>query len=122
MKKSKKEINNKKFVFESNENKIKNFKNKVSIKIVNKPKDFQDFYKVPWLIYNDDQNWVPPLWNEINNFFQKNNPFWNHTDTRLFLAKKNGKNVGRIAGFIEKNYCESISERISSLIYPPVIY
>ena len=39
-----------------------------------------------------------------NDFFKKNNCFWDHTKTKLFLAIKNEKIVGRIAIFIDNKY------------------
>jgi hypothetical protein len=86
--------------------------NNIEIKTVNNKKDFKNFYDIPWQIYQGDKNWAPPLWAEIEKFFKINNTFWNHADLKLFIAKKNGKNVGRIAGFIDKKYCESVNKKI----------
>jgi len=112
MEKPKFEIKNKKYVFELDEKDISTFENNIVIKTINNKRDFIEFYKVPWNIYKNDQNWVPPLWNEINNFFKIRNPFWSHTKAKLFLAFKNEKIVGRIAAFIDKKYCESKKNKV----------
>jgi hypothetical protein len=108
LKKDGKKIKN---IFEKG-NKSSYIENNVEIQSVNNKRDFKDFYNIPYKIYKDDENWVPPLWNEFKQFFRFDNHFWKHTDSILFIAKKNGKNVGRIAGFIDKKYCESLNEDI----------
>ncbi|MCJ2512929.1 MAG: GNAT family N-acetyltransferase [Candidatus Thermoplasmatota archaeon] len=100
-----------KYIFELDK-KLTYTQNNIMIKSVNNKKDFKDFYEIPWIIYDGDKNWVPPLWGEINRFFDNRNYFWNHTDLKLYVAIKNGKKVGRIAGFIDNKYCESKDERI----------
>ncbi len=112
MEKPRLKVKNKKYVFESDTKEISNYKNNIVIKTVNDKRNFIEFYKMPWGIYKNDPNWVPSLWNEINNFFKKNNLFWDHTKTKLFLAIKNKKIVGRIAVFIDKKYCETKRNKI----------
>lgn len=72
---------------------------------------FKAFFELPWAIYHDDPNWVPAFWEEYQDFFDKNNLFWNHADTRLFIAYENDKAVGRIAVFNDKKFSEQIGEQ-----------
>ena len=56
------------------------------------------FIKLPWEIYRDDPNWVPPLIFDVrNNLNPQKNPFFKHAEVEFFLAEKDGKLVGRIA-------------------------
>jgi len=105
-------IKDKKYVFESEIKNLNKYEEKIVIKTVNNKRDFKEFYKVPWEIYKDDSNWIPPLWDEINDFFKNNNSFWDHTKTELFIAYKNKKLAGRIAAFIDEKYCELIDNTV----------
>src|SRR5689334_12789248 len=56
------------------------------------------FIRLPWEIYKDDKNWVPPLIFDVrNNLNPQKNPFFKHAEIDFFLAEKDGKLVGRIA-------------------------
>ena len=63
------------------------------------------FIKFPWQIYANDPAWVPPLIIERKTFLnRKRHPFYQHGDAALFLARKNGKIVGRIMASDDPNY------------------
>lgn len=57
------------------------------------------FIKFQWEIYKDDPYWVPPLIMERKKLLnRKKNPFFHHAEAAYFLAERDGKIVGRIAG------------------------
>ena len=63
------------------------------------------FIKFQWQIYANDPAWVPPLIIERKKFLdRKQHPFYRHGDAALFLARKNGKIVGRIMASDDPNY------------------
>ena len=63
------------------------------------------FIKFQWQIYANDPAWVPPLIIERKAFLdRKHHPFYRHGDAALFLARKNGKIVGRIMASDDPNY------------------
>ncbi len=63
------------------------------------------FIKFQWQIYSNDPAWVPPLIIERKTFLdRKRHPFYRHGDAALFLARKNGKIVGRIMASDDPNY------------------
>jgi len=67
--------------------------------------DWKDFLELPWKIYKDNEYWVPPLLSEIRKLFNvRKNPFWEHASQQIFLARKNGVPVGRIAAIIDDNH------------------
>ncbi|MGD2092587.1 MAG: hypothetical protein PVH61_40850 [Candidatus Aminicenantes bacterium] len=73
----------------------------VDIRVVENKKDLKTFVKVPFEIYKGDPYWVPPLiMDELETFNPEKNPAYEHAETRLFLAYKDGKAVGRIAGIL----------------------
>jgi GNAT superfamily N-acetyltransferase len=63
------------------------------------------FIKFPWQIYRDDPAWVPPLLIERKEFLDRQkHPFFEHGDAALFLARAEGKIVGRIMASDDPNY------------------
>jgi len=56
------------------------------------------FVTLPWSLYADDPHWVPPLIGEtMKGFDRRHNPFFGHGEMELFLARRDGRAVGRIA-------------------------
>lgn len=69
--------------------------------------DLYQFIKLPFAIYEGDPQWVPPLIGERRAFFdRKKNPFYRAAKARLFLARRDGTYVGRIATCINYKYNE----------------
>jgi GNAT superfamily N-acetyltransferase len=60
--------------------------------------DITKFIKVPFAIYRDDPNWVPPLIADRQAYFDRvEHPFYRTAKVRFFLARRRGELVGRIA-------------------------
>jgi hypothetical protein len=75
--------------------------------------DLNKFIKLPFAIYKGDPNWVPPLISERKAFFdRKKNPFYRAAKTRLFMARKGEKFLGRIATCINYSYNEYHQDKI----------
>ncbi|UCH93528.1 MAG: hypothetical protein JSV88_25095 [Candidatus Aminicenantes bacterium] len=73
----------------------------VDLREVETRRELKKFVKVPFDIYKGDPYWVPQLiMDEMEIFNPKKNPAYENADTRLFLAYKDGKAVGRIAGIL----------------------
>src|SRR6476620_8923319 len=67
--------------------------------------DEDAFIKFPWRIYANDPAWVPPLLLERKEFLdRRKHPFFEHGDAALFLARREGKIVGRIMASDDPNY------------------
>lgn len=65
------------------------------------------FIKFPWRIYQNDLHWVPPLLMERHEFLDPaKNPFYLHADVELFVARRGGEIVGRIAAIEDRNFNE----------------
>ncbi len=73
----------------------------VEIREVKTAKQLSDFCKFPIKLYRDCPNFVPDLISDEKNMFRKNkNPAFEFCDAKCFLAYKDGRLVGRIAGII----------------------
>jgi hypothetical protein len=81
--------------------KIEEAEMSIDIKEVVTKKDIKEFIKVPFSIYKDDENYVPPLiMDEMDTFNKKKNPAFETAEARMFIAYKDGKPAGRIAGIL----------------------
>ncbi len=67
-----------------------------------------EFIDFPHALYEKDPNYVPELYVGQKELLWKpdNHPFFDHSDMRLYLARKNGKVVGRIASILNNNHIE----------------
>ncbi|MBN1910421.1 MAG: GNAT family N-acetyltransferase [Pirellulales bacterium] len=69
----------------------------VDIRPVTTSRDLDRFAKMPWPIYANDPQWVPPLLVEVKEFLNpRKHPFYQHGAAASFLATRDGRPVGRI--------------------------
>jgi GNAT superfamily N-acetyltransferase len=69
--------------------------------------DTDRFVKFQWEVYRraNDIHWVPPLLMERRDFLDpKKNPFFQHAEVALFLARRRGEVVGRIAVIEDRKF------------------
>ena len=79
----------------------------INVRPVLKKADKLTFLKVPFEIYQDDKNWIAPLFLErLEHLDPKTNPYFEHAEAQLFIAEKNGKAVGRISAQIDRLHLE----------------
>lgn len=80
----------------------------ITISIVKNRKDTKEFIRLPYGIYRGKKErfdaWVPPLDMDVKHLFSPKNPMYDHTEAIFWLARENGKAVGRIAAFIDDNF------------------
>lgn len=75
--------------------------------------EFKDFIDLPWTIYADFPQWVPPLKKEVRRMLDPGgHPFWEFSERVLFLARRGKKTVGRIAGIIDRHHNEFHREQM----------
>lgn len=80
---------------------------------VETPSQLRDFISYPNRLYKGDPNYVAPLTMERKEFFdKKKNPFFRKARTKLFLAKRDGETVGRIATCINFAHNDYHDEQI----------
>ena len=75
----------------------------VVIRPVETAADRRAFVDLVWRLYADDANWRPPLKNDVHGLLDpKTNPWFRHAEARFFLAKRDGRAVGRISAQIDR--------------------
>jgi hypothetical protein len=79
----------------------------VVIKEVVTKSDLNAFIRFPHTLYKNNPYWVPALdFDEKNTLSPKTNPAFDFCRAKYWLAYKDGKVVGRIAGIINDKYVE----------------
>lgn len=85
----------------------------VEIYKVETKSDYKAFAKFPFEIYKGNTYWVPPIIkDEIKSLDPKENPAMDYCDSQFWLAKKEGKIVGRIGAIINPKYIEKVGEKL----------
>ena len=75
----------------------------ITIRPVVGKSDRDAFVDLPYRLYADDANWVPPLKSEVHALITPSkNPWFKHADAQLFLAERDGRPVGRISAHIDR--------------------
>ena len=74
--------------------------------------DLKRFIKFPHGLYSQSPYWVPPLmFDEIGTLRQDRNPAFEYCEAKLWLAYKDGRIAGRIAGIINHRFIEKWGEK-----------
>lgn len=61
------------------------------------------FVRIPYRLYENHPQWVPPILMEAENQLNKSkHPFYEHSDADFFIATKDGRDVGRITALENK--------------------
>ncbi len=74
----------------------------LEIREVSGKRALKTFIRVPWSIYRNDPNWVPPLMIERREAFSPRHPYFKHARWRAWIAYQDGKPVGRISAQIDQ--------------------
>ncbi len=75
---------------------------KIVIHPVANKADRKAFVELPYRLYANDSNWVPPLRDEVYGLITPGkNPWFEHGIIQLFLAERDGVIVGRISAHID---------------------
>jgi ribosomal protein S18 acetylase RimI-like enzyme len=74
------------------------------LRLTNTSSDILRFLKVSYGIYRDDPHWVAPLLTDLKKVFTRENPLFEHARMQLWVARKAGQDVGRIAGIVDDSF------------------
>jgi len=77
----------------------------IRIKEVTSKSDLKSFVELPYTLYKNDKNWIPPIKKSEYEFWTEH-PGLKKNIVKLYIVKKNFKTVGRIAMIINKKYNE----------------
>ena len=70
----------------------------IRVEPVRSRRDRREFVELPFRLYRDDPNWVPPLRRDVYELIDPaRHPFHRHGTIELFLARDGDRVVGRIA-------------------------
>jgi len=70
------------------------------------------FVRFAWQVYRDDPLWVPPLIrSQLHTLDPQRGSFFRYGEAALFLARRGGQDVGRIAGWINHRANEYRGEK-----------
>ena len=62
-----------------------------------------EFVELPFRLYRNEPHWVPPLRIAVKELLDKaKHPFYANAETELYLARREGKVVGRVAAILDK--------------------
>ena len=75
----------------------------VEIIAVRTPAEMDRFIRLPSVLYAADPNFVPPLLLEREEALSpKKNPYFQHAEAKFWLARRDGRDVGRISAQIDR--------------------
>ncbi|QDZ07950.1 N-acetyltransferase [Sphingomonas panacisoli] len=73
-----------------------------AIRPIDSKADRKKFVDLPFRLYKNDPNWVPPLKGEaLGLITPEKNGWFSHAKAQLFLAERDGRVVGRISAHID---------------------
>ncbi len=67
-------------------------------------RDIDRFLEVPYTIYRGDPFWVAPVLVDLKKVFTDENPLFEHAVMQLWVARADGRDVGRIAGIVDDHH------------------
>lgn len=73
-------------------------------KLSRSSRDVSRFLRVSYRIYGDDPLWVAPLLMDLKKVFTDANPLFEHARMQLWVATRDGQDVGRIAGIVDDHH------------------
>jgi GNAT superfamily N-acetyltransferase len=67
-------------------------------------KRINDFIDLPFRLYDDSPQWVPPFRSGIRKILTRSHPFFAHSEAAFYLALRRGQPVGRISVFENRRF------------------
>ena len=65
----------------------------------------REFIELPYALYRDDPHWVPPLRIAVKELLdRRKHPYYQNAEAEFFVARREGRTVGRIAGIIDRGH------------------
>ncbi len=84
----------------------------LTVRKVESRADWKTFIGFPWQVYKDDPNWVPPLYFDRKDFFNREkHPFFKFSDVEFFMAWRGDRPAGSIAAMVNHRHNEFHQEK-----------
>lgn len=87
------------------------------IPLARKGRELERFLVQSDRIYHADPLYVAPLLLDMRDQFSDRNPFFAHAEMQLFVAERDGQDVGRIAAILDRNHNEFHHDQAASFGY-----
>jgi GNAT superfamily N-acetyltransferase len=92
--------------------------NDVTIKpLARQGADLNRFLRFGGVAYRDDPLWVAPLLSDLKKVFMDGNPLLEHAEMQLWIAQRDGRDVGRIAGLVDRHFNDYHHDACASFGY-----
>ena len=79
----------------------------VEVAPVSSRRDVREFIELPFRLHSNAEQWIPPLRIERHLFLNpRTGPFFKHGEAQLFLARRDGRVVGRVSAQIDRDFNE----------------
>ena len=77
----------------------------VDVRAVSSRRDLKEFIELPYRLHSTSPQWVPPLRLERRMFHSRRlNAYFKHAGAQEFLARRDGRVVGRISAQVDRAY------------------
>jgi GNAT superfamily N-acetyltransferase len=85
----------------------------IEVRMVSSGKDLKKFVAFPFKLYNHNPYWCPPLkFDDLNTLRKDKNPSFEYCEAEYWIAWRDDKPVGRIAGIINHREFERWNTRL----------
>jgi GNAT superfamily N-acetyltransferase len=86
----------------------------ITVEPVHTKRQLREFVRLPYRLYARDPNWVPQLlMDDYKKLDRQKHPFFRHAEAEFYLARRDGKPVGRIAAILDSLWEERYHERVA---------
>jgi len=86
-------------------------------------REVQEFIQFPFDLYRNDPNWIPPFRNDVAVMMnRKKHPFYEYGEADFFLARREGRIVGRIAVLINPHFNDYQKKKVMSFCLYESVY
>lgn len=76
-------------------------------------RDLSEFIKLPYTLYAGCPHWIPPLKRfQRRDFCPRRNPYYQHAEVALFLARQNGQPAGRISAQVDQEHLRQHNDNV----------
>ena len=85
-------------------------------------RDLRHFFQLPFDLYKNDPNWVPPMLGDIKfSLNRRSHPFYKHSEAEYFIVKEGVQVLGRIAVIDNERYKAYTHEKTGFFYFFEVI-
>ena len=83
---------------------------RLHVRPVDSKNDREQFIRMPWRLYKNDRNWVPPLLYDRRQLLSSRNPFFEHARMNAWIAFRGSRPVGRISAQIDQLHLDIVDQ------------